>query len=71
MVVILGAAYYYVIWDCARKNFLEKCQYYDALLELICDILQYFRKKYRDDDGLLELIEAYEELYKNTRDRRI
>lgn len=59
IVTVLGAAYYYVIWDCARKNFVEKCRCNEQMLLLLLEFMERVRDRYPDDPRIAAIVDEY------------
>ncbi len=70
-IIFLGLAYFYSIWDCARKDFKEKCKQNESGNRVISEFMFEVAKQHPENKSFSEFYEEYINACKKTEEIKI
>ena len=70
-IIFLGLAYFYAVWDCARKDFNEKCKCNENGNRVIAGFMREVAKQHPDNKSFSEFYEEYINACKKTEEIKI
>jgi len=70
-IVFFGIALFYSIWDCARRDFNEKCKYDEGRSEVVQTFIGEVSKQHPENKSLEQLYKDYADACKKVDEVKI